>query len=275
MKLCAAVVSLVVATAAIATAGPAGTHRYFRPKTDSAKPRQDAGTPVVVNAASYLPGISPGGLATIFGLDLSNITGIVYAGTNPLPTQLDGISVTVNGVYAPLYGVAEANGEDQISFQVPYETPVGPGVGAVEIYNYGAFVVSITADSYTEDPGIFLYDGNYAIAELADYSLIGPGNPASPGDTIVLYTTGLGPLTLDLIDGYGSPTTPPFAETVDPFQVEVNGEQCDVSFSGLAPGFVGLYQVNVTLPLDLPAGNLDVQIFSQYSNSGSAILPVQ
>jgi uncharacterized protein (TIGR03437 family) len=62
---------------------------------------------------------------------------------------------------------------------------------------------------------------------------------------------------------------------VDPFQVVVQGEQCGVVYSGLAPGFVGLYQVNFVLPSDLPAGNLNVQIFSQYSNSGIAILPVQ
>jgi adhesin/invasin len=268
---------LLLSAASLVTAGPVDPHRYFRPKdskTEAAKPKQ-AAAPVVVNAASYLPGISPGGLATIFGQDLSSVTGIVYAGVNPLPTQLAGVSVTVNGVYAPLYGVALADDEDQISFQVPYETPVGLGVGVVEIFNDGVSVATIQTDSYTEDPGIFLYNGNYAIAELPDYSLIGTDNPASPGDTIVLYTTGLGPLTLDLVDGYGSPTTPPFAETVDPFQVVVQGEQCGVVYSGLAPGFVGLYQVNFVLPSDLPAGNLNVQIFSQYSNSGIAILPVQ
>jgi uncharacterized protein (TIGR03437 family) len=272
MKLVAA---LLLTAASVVTAGPASPYRYFRPTADTAKPKQTTGTPVVVNAASYLEGISPGGLATIFGLNLSNITGIVYAGTNPLPTQLTGVSVTVNDEYAPLYGVAYANGEDQISFQVPYDTAVGQGAATVNVFNYGAFVVSIQADSYTEDPGIFLYNGNYAIAELPDYSLIGPDNPASPGGTIVLYTTGLGPLTLDLTDGYGSPTTPPFAETVDPFQVQVNGEDCKVLYSGLAPGFVGLYQVNFKLPSDLPSGNLNVQIFSQYSNSNIAILPVR
>jgi uncharacterized protein (TIGR03437 family) len=274
MKLCAAVVPLFLAAASIVTAGPVNSQRYFRPKTEKSKPKQTS-NPVVVNAASYLPGVSPGGLATMFGQNLADVTGIVYAGTNPLPTQLAGVMVLVNGVAAPIYGVALADDQDQISFQVPYETPVGQGTVQIIVTDEGDQVASIETDSYTEDPGIFLYNGNYAVAELPDYSLIGPDNPASPGDTIVMYVTGLGPLDLDLTNGYGAPSTPPFATTVDPFQVQVNGEDCNVLFSGLGPGFVGLYQVNFTLPSDLPAGNLNVQIFSTYSNSGIAVLPVQ
>jgi uncharacterized protein (TIGR03437 family) len=62
---------------------------------------------------------------------------------------------------------------------------------------------------------------------------------------------------------------------VDPFQVVVDGEQCQVLFSGLAPGFVGLYQINLRLPFDLGPGNLDIQILSPFANSGMATLPVQ
>ena len=91
----------------------------------------------------------------------------------------------------------------------------------------------------------------------------------------MLYVTGLGPLTLNLTDGYGSPTSPPFAQTVDPFQVIVDGENCAVFFSGLAPGFVGLYQINFYVPSDAAAGNLEISIQSTYANSATATLPVQ
>ncbi len=274
MKLCAAVVPLLLSAASIVTAGSVDAHRYFRPKAKTAKPKQAPGAPVVLNAASFLPGISPGGLATIYGQNLTGVTGIEYAGSNPLPTQLADVSVLVNGVPAPIYGIYGGAPEDQISFQVPYETQVGQGTAQVEVLNNGTTLFTIQTDSYTEDPGIFVYGGGYAVAELPDYSVIGPNNPAYPGDTITLYTTGLGPLTLNLTDGYGSPTSPPFAETVDPFQVELEGESCTVTYSGLAPGFVGLYQVNFIVPSDAPAGNLNLQIFSQYANSGIAILPV-
>ena len=245
---------------------------YFRPKQITLKPRQ-AG-PAVVNAASFLPGVSPGGLASIFGQDLSSVTGTLVATTNPLPTQLADVSVSVNGVLAPLFVVALSASQDQINFQVPYETPTGPGAADIEILNDGNPIASIQADSFTEDPGIFEYQGNYAVAlNGTTNSLIGPNNPALPGDVVVLYVTGLGPLNQNLVDGFGGPSNPP-ADTVDPFEVLVAGEQCTVLFSGLAPGFVGLYQINLVLPGDLPAGNLDIQIQSQYANSQTAQLPV-
>ena len=228
---------------------------------------------MVVNAASFLEGVSPGGLATVFGENLTDVSGVVVAGTDPLPTELAGVSITVNGIPAPIFSVAYANGEDQISFQVPYETPTGAAAADVQVFDYDQLEATITVDSFTEDPGIFTYDGNYAVAQASDGSLIGPENPAIPGDVIVLYTTGLGPLTLTLPDGLGAPDNP-LAYTQDPFEVLVAGESAPVFFSGLAPGFVGLYQINLTLPGDLPPGDLDLQISSPYASSETAILPV-
>jgi uncharacterized protein (TIGR03437 family) len=266
----------VALTATLLCAAPATQPHYYRPRHSAKqKPLQAPGDAVVVNAASYLPGISPGGIATIFGQNLSTVTGIVNAETNPLPFGLAGVEVVVNGVTAPLFSVAFANGEDQISFQVPYGTPTGLDAAQVDVFDFGSPVASIAADSFTEDPGIFLYNGNYAVAvRYPDYTLIGPSNPAHPGDVLILYTTGLGPLSIDLVDGEGAPTDP-LAYTIDPFQVTVNGELCQVFFSGLAPGFVGLDQLNLVLPTDLPQGNLDMQISSPYATSGIAILPVE
>ena len=230
---------------------------------------------MAVNAASYESGVSPGGLVTIFGEDLTMVSGVVLANSNPLPIQLSGVEVAVSGKLAPIYGIAYANGEDQISIQVPYETPTGPGAAEIQVYDEGTLVADFFADSYTEDPGIFTYGNNLAIAEASDYSLIGPSNPAIAGEPLVLYVTGLGPLDIDLVDGYGSPSSPPFAETVDPFQVVVDGEDCSVFFSGLAPGFVGLYQINFYVPRDAASGNLPISIQSAYANSATAFLPVE
>jgi uncharacterized protein (TIGR03437 family) len=253
---------------------------YRQRNAKPVNPKQLPGTPVVVNAASYLPGVSPGGLITIFGQNLTTVSGIVYAGTDPLPDELEGVSVQINGIYAPIFGVAYANGQDQISVQVPYETPVGPAAAKVDILNNSQLVVSVVVDSYTEDPGIFTFtpqgfSGEYAIAEHTDYSLVTPDNPAIPGDYITLYTTGLGPLTVPLVDGYGAPSSPPFAETVDPFNVVLDGENAIVQFSGLGPGFVGLYQINFIVPADAPAGDLNLQITSSYANSNTTLLPVR
>ena len=283
MKRLATAVALLAVFTAPSFAGES-SHKtkktpFYRPhynarRAGGVKPRA-SGNAVIVNAASYEEGVSPGGLATIFGDNLTTVTGIVYADANPLPNELAGVEVFVGGIPAPIYGIAFAGGQDQISIQVPYDAPTGPGSAEIQVTDFGTVVADFFTDSFTEDPGIFVYDGNYAIAQASDYSLIGPDNPAIPGEALVLYTTGLGPLNQDLVDGYGSPTSAPFAETLDPFQVIVDNEVCKVFFSGLSPGFVGLYQVNFYVPDDAAAGNLQISIESTYANSAIAVLPVQ
>ena len=202
------------------------------------------------------------------------MSGTIVAGRDPLPTTLGGVNVLVNGIPAPIFSVAYANGEDQISFQVPYDTPVGPNAGRVRVLDQGFETASLFVDSFTEDPGIFMYRGQYAVAVSGDdYSLIGPNNPTFPGEALVLYTTGLGPLSLRLADGFGAPFNP-LAYTTQPFDVFLDGERCRVLFSGLAPGFVGLYQVNFVVPSDARSGYLNLQIQSPFSNSAMALLPV-
>ena len=266
---------------ASASAGPAQRatkQRYFRdPKAVQALPR-DTGNITVVNAASFLPGVSPGALATVFGTNLTDVTGVVVANSNPFPTILANVSVNVNGIPAHLFSVAFANGQDQISFQVPWETDTGPGAAFIEVFDYGASVGSQQVDSFTEDPGIFGYQryGNtYAVAAHgSDFSLVSPDNPAQRGEVVVLYTTGLGPVDRSIPDGLGAPSNP-VAHTLDPFHVVLAGEDVPVLFSGLAPGFVGLYQLNVQLPDDLPAGDLTLQILSDFANSQKVLLTVE
>src|SRR5262245_34140745 len=93
---------------------------YFRPKSQAhqkpqAHARSASGGPVAVNAASFEPGISPGGLATIFGNDLTSVTGVVVAGTDPLPFTLAGVRVLVSGIPAPIFAVGFVDGQDQIN----------------------------------------------------------------------------------------------------------------------------------------------------------------
>jgi uncharacterized protein (TIGR03437 family) len=287
MKLLATSVALLAVSAASSFAGESAVKAkkapFYRPhynarKAIGVRPRASGGA-VIVNAASYEEGVSPGGLATILGAvgqNLTNVTGPVYAYANPLPDQLDGTEVFVNGIPAPIYSLDFYQGQDYINIQVPYDAPTGPSAAEIQVVNQGIVVADFFTDSFTEDPGIFVYNGSFAIAEASDYSLIGPDNPAIPGETLVLYVTGLGPLNdPNLVDGYGSPTSPPFAETLDPFQVVLDNENCHVDFSGLAPGFVGLYQINFDVPVDAAAGNLDLSIQSTYANSRIATLPVR
>ena len=268
---------LLLACSASLLGAPASRAKlpYFRPRQQTspgAKVAPNAQDISVVNAASFLPGVSPGAVATIFGQNLSDVGGVVVAPGTPLPPELAGVTVLVNSVPAPLYSVAYANGEDQLSFQVPYETPTGPGAAIIQVLDNGDETASLQADSYTEDPGIFIYQG-YAIAVHADFSLVNADNPASPGEIIVLYANGLGPLTLNLADGDPAPSDP-LAYTVDPSEVLIGNESCKIFFSGAAPGFVGLNQVNLRVPYDAPAGDVPIQIQTPYANSQTAAIPV-
>jgi len=188
---------LTIASFAAISVAETPSKKFYRPKTAPGHERPKAsGDPVVLNAASFEPGIAPGSLATVFGTDLTSVEGTIVASTNPLPLQLGGVSIDVNGIPAPIYSVAFANGMDVISFQVPFDTPVGSGAGAVEVFDRGDRTAFVVTDSFTEDPGIFVYQGTFAVAAAAaDGSLIGPDNPAIVGEVLALYTTGLGPVS--------------------------------------------------------------------------------
>lgn len=280
MKLIAALLLFHLGALAADTVAPAQTRQRFYRAHHTGTIKHQAGGLSVVNAASFEPGISPGGLATVLGQNLSGATGTFYGQSNPLPFSLADVRIAVNGVLAPLFSLYVSNsGATQISFQVPYHTPTGPGAATVDVVDPAGNVVATTdVDSFTEDPGIFTYavrGDEYALAVHATTnSLVGPDNPASPGEDLVVYTTGLGPLTVALQDGYGAPDSP-LAYTQVPPDVQIAGESALIEFSGLAPGFVGLNQVNIRLPRDLPPGLLDMRIVTPASTSLTVTLPVR
>ena len=274
---CSFIVSVMV-TCSAGAAPPKVKLQFFPPKAAVRHAARSSSGTTVVNAASYLPGVSPGALATVFGTNLTDVSGIVTATTNPLPLVLANVSVRVNGIPASMFSVAFANGLDQISFQVPWETDTGPGAADVQVFDYGNQMAELQVDSFVEDPGIFAFQRFgplYAVAlHPSDYSLITPDNPASRGEVVILYTTGLGPVDRFVADGYGAPFNP-LAKTIDPYRVVVDRENAAILFSGLAPGFVGLYQINLRLPDDLAAGDLTIRILSDFADSQTVLISVQ
>ena len=77
--------------------------------------------------------------------------------------------------------------------------------------------------------------------------------------------------------GFGvlKPLLNPLANTIDPYRVVVGRENAAILFSGLAPGFVGLYQINLRLPDDLAAGDLTIRILSDFADSQTVLISVQ
>jgi len=238
----------------------------IRQLTPSANPVIFAGG--VANAASFQPQVSPGALASVFGTGLSNGT---YTSAPPYPTSFgasslggDGVSVSVNGQAAPVFFASPG----QINFQVPWETAVGTASVTVSVAGGASNTVSVPVVS--AGPGLFLSGTSAIVQNAADYSLIGPGNPAAPGSTIIAYLTGSGPVSPAATDGVPAPLDS-FVFATAPHSAAIGPAAATVSFAGLAPGWVGLVQVNLVVPAGLTAGTypLTVTIDGQTSNAGN------
>ena len=217
----------------------------------------------VVNAASFMPGIAAGFIATVFGSRLSNVTGTVLASSTPLPSSLAGTSVRVNGILAPLFAIVNQSGTEQIHFQVPWEIASGFSSSftvQVVVDNNGTTSAPANVTVSVWHPGFFMLDSSYGIfVHSATGELVSPQNPARRGETLVTYINGLGPVTNRPATGEVAPSSP-LSQTRETVGVFVAGVLARTLLSGLAPSFVGLYQVNFEVPVGITSGNLDVII---------------
>ncbi len=214
----------------------------------------------VVNAASGASGLSPGALGTIYGSRITSIAGIVAASALPLPTQLAGTSVRIAGISAPILAVANVNGVEQVNFQVPYSLA---GRNSVDVVVIAGSVESDPAlvQIFDAQPGIFTYGGGRAVATHGNTGvLIEAPSPAFVGEVITLYSTGLGITNPSVGTGNPAPIAEPLARVASQPTVTIAGFLSEVLFAGLAPGFAGLYQVNVRVPSGIGGGLLDIVI---------------
>jgi uncharacterized protein (TIGR03437 family) len=215
----------------------------------------------VVNAASFAPRISPGALATVFG---SNFALVNAGAQTPLPTSVESVSVSVNGQLAPVLYVTPT----QVNFQVPWETVLGPATVTVAV-NGGASNV-VTVNVLGAAPGLFSTSSGQAIVQNLDYTLNSPANPAKVGSTIIAYLSGSGSVSPAVADGAIAPLgTVVYANAAS--SATIGSSTAQVAFAGLAPGFVGLVQVNIVVPSGLATGTypLTVTIGSETSNSAT------
>jgi uncharacterized protein (TIGR03437 family) len=250
----------------------------------------------VLNAGSYAPftaGVSPGELLVLTGSNLAPNASPYGAGdiatTATFPTKLNGVQVLIDGTPAPLYYVSAT----QLAAIVPYEAsqyilPPLPAFATIQVNNNGSLSHTVTEFLQPGTPGVFTKSANglgVAAALHADYSLITENSPAQPGENISVYLTGLGPVFPFISDGApGSLST--LNNTVNTIAASIDDPTTGASttatvlFSGLAPGYAGLYQVNLTIPLGLTAGDNFLEI-DMVNSAGSptsvaeeAILPI-
>ncbi len=216
----------------------------------------------IVNGASFQEGIASATWVTIRGTNLSSTTRIWQNSDfigNLLPTILDGVQVKINGKFAYVYYISQT----QINVLAPDDATIGPISVQVITPNGTSPSVSVTKSAVA--PALFSYSqlsGHYAIAQDAStYSLLGPNGllgsgvtttPAFPGETIVLYATGLGPTSPSYPT---SQIIPSPASLVNPIQVFIGGVKAATSFTGIVGS--GLYQINAIVPT-LPSGDASV-----------------
>jgi uncharacterized protein (TIGR03437 family) len=222
------------------------------------------------NAANFFGSFAPGMLATIFSFPAAPFGDrtAAFSGT-PVSSVLGDIRVTVGGTAAPVMLVSPS----QINFQVPGATPVNvlQEIQVAQV-STGQVLASWLFQMEAESPGLFTVDGSGSgqIAALnADGSPNNGANPAKAGSVVTMYATGQG-----LIRGMPTDGEAPrgLIATNQTPQVFINAGYVasqDVLYSGLAPGFVGLWQINVKIPSDVPSGA--VIVFISYGGINSIL----
>ncbi len=218
----------------------------------------------VVNGASFaaFQPLAPGSIFSLFGQNLA--PSVAAASSVPLPTQLNTLRVTIGGRPVPLFYVSAT----QVNGQVPFDlTPGTNATVAVSVNNVPAQPQEVTIAS--AHPGIFLAGGTQGAILSASNQLVNASNPVAAGEVIVIYATGLGATTPGVVSGEPSPSSP-VARLVTPAAVSIGGRDAPVEFYGLAPGFVGLYQVNARVPAGVTPGNAVPVVITQAGVSSNA-----
>jgi len=225
-----------------------------------------AGAPTVtsagiVNGANFASGpVAPGSVISIFGTDF--IASAAGATNVPLPNNLGGVSVLINGMPAPLYYV----GPGQVNAQVPYG--VGSGTANLQVNAPNGTSSTVQFQVAQAVPYLTVSNGR-AIAVDANNKLITPQNPARVGSTVVVYFTGIGPVNAPVTTGAGSPTA---ISTLQNFAT-IGGVTAPLNYLGLTPQSVGLAQANIRIP-NLGTGDYPVLINIGGVSSATALIAV-
>ncbi len=242
----------------------------------------------VLNGASFAKGqpVAPGGLVSIFGTGL--VSKLATADTIPLSNSIGGVTVTFSDLSpAPLLAVipgVPGQSDDQINAQLPWEVGSGTGVVNVMVTTPNGTSAPVAVNFAPSMPGIFSSAAGgqlYGIAvNSSDSTLVWPqglaggSHPAKAGDVLIIYATGLGAVDHTPSDG-GLPSV--LANTIATPTVLFGGVAGNVQFSGLAPQFVGVNQLNVQVPAGVTPGSavpLQIQV-NGFTSTNQVVVAIQ
>jgi uncharacterized protein (TIGR03437 family) len=228
----------------------------------------------IFNGASYQhPGsVTPGAWVSLFGVGMGDA--VASAAQTPFPNSLGGTQVLLQGQALPLYFVNST----QINALIP--SGVNPNERQqLVVVRDGTQSASVDVRVANLQPGIFTVNqqgtGQGAITVGNNAQLAAPARPAKRGEYVTIYCTGLGPVTNAPRDGSPAPTSPLATTSLAPV-VTIGGVAVPAVFSGLTPMQVGLYQVNVQVPQNAPAGDtVPVVLTIGNAASNTATIAVQ
>jgi len=204
-------------------------------------------------------GAVAGSLASSYAFNLTADSAVV-ASTLPLPQSLAGVSLNLNGRAVPLLSLTPW----QIEYQIPEDAVPGAAVLQPE-FTDGTVSAATSIDVLTVLPTVIplsivptlqaaVFHGNASTPTDSTH-------PATAGEVLVMYASGMGPTNPMVPAGTGAPANPP-ALTIDQPQVSIGSKTAQVQFSGLAPGMVGVYQINFVLPSGLGTGQQPVSLIA-------------
>lgn len=236
-----------------------------------------ASSVTVVSSATYQPVVAPGSLATAFGSGfLAGSSGTTFAPRVDLPTSLDGVSVDVNGIAAPIVFVSST----QINFVIPANAPLG---SVPVIIKAGTTQFATSAAIQQTAPGIFADGSAAAVGAILNavtltpgpFSVLTPELPSTDKRTrLAVYATGV--RYAAAAPGAGEPGNA--ASSVQATILQDNGQNWPlaVEYSGPAPGFAGVDQINVVLPAQLDgAGRVFLRVSVGAASSNTVTLEIR
>jgi len=202
----------------------------------------------VTSAADGSAAVAPGGLISIYGQNMSGAN--FAAGQVPLTTGLGNSCIGVNGSPIPLLYVSPG----QINAQLPFNTT---GNATLTIHTPDGLSNNVPLNVQPAAPSIFVANSGSETVGLVvrntNGQIVTPTNPIHPKDAITIYLTGMGQTSPAIPAGAAAPSDPLARVSQSP-AITIAGMDLAVSYAGLAPGEVGVYQINATVPSSVLTG---------------------